>query len=85
MCTQDGDVEYFTTYRNEYGNGFDLTVSTPLDGMVDVVIYQSIAHTLPEEPSCTLTLPIAAASAMVNALYSGTRDAAERERLKKMN
>lgn len=82
---EDGDLEYTVSYRNEHGTGFELAVSNPVSGFVDILITQVVCHEVPEEPSVSLSLPYAAALAMMRALGYGAHVAATVERLKSYN
>jgi len=82
---EEGDLEYTVSYRNDHGTGFDLAVSNPVDGFVDIIIIQVVGHEVPEEPSVTLSIPHEAALAMMRAMGYGTHVAATVNRLKSYN
>ena len=54
-------VELCVSYRNAFGTGVDLIISNPLDGNVDILMYQVICDIVPDEPQISLTLPLAEA------------------------
>lgn len=81
----DGSVEFHSSTRNDHGTGYDMIVSNPLDGRVDITIYQVICHEVPEEPSVSLSLPVTAAAAMLQALNAGILVGNQSARLKKFH
>lgn len=82
---EEGDLEYTVSYRNDHGTGYDLVVSNPVDGFVDILITQVVCHEVPDEPSVSLSLHHEAAVAMMRALAYGTQVAAAQHRLKSYN
>ena len=72
---EEGDIEFHASYRNTHGTGYDLEVSNPVPGMVDILITQVVGHEVPDEPSVSLSLPPEAAAALMRALSGGVHAA----------
>jgi hypothetical protein len=79
---EDG-VKYHANYRNQHGTGFDMVVSNPLHGNVDLEIFQVVCNEVPEAPSVSLTLPVNAAHNFLMALQAGLQVAYHEAKLKK--
>jgi hypothetical protein len=80
--TEDG-IEFHAYSRNQYGTGFDLVVSNPIAGHVDIVLYQIICNEVPDEPSISMCLPVPAVLGMLQAMQGGANVAIYHARLKK--
>ena len=83
MFLEDGCIEYHASYRNEHGTGYDTIVSNPMDGRVDILIYQIVCHEVPEEPSVSLSLPPEAAAVLLQTINGGLGVAVHIARMKK--
>jgi hypothetical protein len=64
-------VEFHATSRNQHGTGFDIIVSNPIAGNVDILIYQVVCHEVPIEPSVSLTMEAISASNFLIAVQAG--------------
>lgn len=80
--TQDG-FEFHASARNTSGTGYDAVISNPMEGLVDIVIYQVICHEEPEEPSLSLSLPVPAVLGLLSALQGGVNVALYHAKLSK--
>jgi len=81
--TEDGSIEFNAFSRNAHGTGFDMIVSNPVDGFVDIEIFQVVCHEVPTEPSVSLSLPVSAAVNFMLAFQGGTNVALQMARLKR--
>lgn len=81
---EEGDLEYSTSYRNKHGTGYDLIVSNPIEGMVDIQITQVVCHE-PDEATVSLSLPHEAVLDMMRAMTYGVNVAATDKRQNAMN
>jgi hypothetical protein len=84
MLNEEGDLEYSTRYRNEHGTGYDLIVSNPIEGMVDIQITQVVCHE-PDEVTVSLSIPHEAALDMMRAMAYGVNIAAAEKRRNAIN
>jgi hypothetical protein len=70
MLLPDGTEELWYSYRNELGTGYDMVLSNPVEGHVDIQIFQVIMNVVPAEPSVSLSLPMSAAIFFFSAIRS---------------
>lgn len=64
--------EFQSSHLNEHGTGYEMTVSTPMRGNVDIVFYQVICFQKARDPDFSVSLPFDKAADMVKALAAGT-------------
>lgn len=57
-----------STYLNEHGTGYELVATASPGGRMDLEFYQIVCHQKPEEPSVSLSLPLAAAEDLVSTM-----------------
>lgn len=79
----DGSLEFQATYVNEHGTGHTTIVSNPENGVVDIVMTQTVGHEV--DGVVSLSLPPEAAAALIRALSAGLSVALQDMREKKYN
>lgn len=80
--TPDG-VEIRTSWRNEHGTGCDIIVGVPIEGMVEVLIWQIVCNEKPQDPSLSIMVPSCQAEQLLQSIHGGIAIAQHRALLKK--
>jgi hypothetical protein len=78
MLLPDGTEELWYSYRNELSTGYDMVLSNPFEGHVDIQIFQVIMNVVPSVPDVSLSLPESAATYFLSALQGAVNNCRNR-------